>query len=167
MASERRFEDFYAASYGRLVGQLVPVTGNLEEAEDVCQEAFARAAVRWNRLRDFDAPEAWVRRVALNLAANALRRGRRRVAALVRLRPPAEAPAASPEVLDFLAALQKLSLGQRQALVLHHVVGLSVEEVARQLGVPAGTVKARLSRGRAALARRLGLELEGGRIVSG
>src|SRR5881392_2746975 len=67
MASDRRFEEFYAASYGRLVGQLVPITGSLEEAEDVCQEAFARAAVRWSRLRDFDAPEAWVRRVALNL----------------------------------------------------------------------------------------------------
>jgi RNA polymerase sigma-70 factor, ECF subfamily len=167
MASDRRFEEFYAASYGRLVGQLVPVTGSLEEAEDVCQEAFARAAVRWSRLRDFDAPEAWVRRVALNLAANALRRGRRRVAAFVRLRATPEAPAASPETLDFLDALRALSVGQRQALVLHHVVGLSVDEISQQLGVPAGTVKARLSRGRAALAKRLGLDLAGGRIVSG
>jgi RNA polymerase sigma-70 factor (ECF subfamily) len=70
-------------------------------------------------------------------------------------------------MLDFLKALQQLSLGQREALVLHHVVGLSVDEISDQLGVPAGTVKARLSRGRAALARRLGLDLEGGRIVGG
>lgn len=167
MVSERRFEEFYAASYSRLVGQLVPITGSLEDAEDICQEAFARAAVRWRRLCDFDSPEAWVRRVALNLAANSLRRGRRRVAAFVRLRPPLETPAASAEMLDFLRALQKLSLGQRQALVLHHVAGLSVDEISGQLGVPAGTVKARLSRGRAALARRLGLDLEGGRTVGG
>lgn len=167
MASERRFDEFYAATYSRLVGQMVPIRGSLEDAEDVCQEAFARAAVRWNRLRDYDAPEAWVRRVALNLASNALRRGRRRIAALVRLRPPPEAPMASPETLDFLDAFRKLPLGQRQALVLHHAGGLSVDEIAYQLGVPAGTVKARLSRGRAALAKRLGLDLEGGRIAGG
>ena len=47
------FDAFYAASYARLVGQLYAVTGDLAEAEDVVQEAFARAVVRWPRIRGF------------------------------------------------------------------------------------------------------------------
>jgi len=72
------FEEFYTATVGRLLGQLFPVTGDLHEAEEVVQEAFARASTRWSRIRDDDVPEAWVRRVAMNLAAD---RHRRQVAA--------------------------------------------------------------------------------------
>jgi RNA polymerase sigma-70 factor, ECF subfamily len=60
--------------------------------------------------------------------------------------------------VDLIRALRALPLGQRQAIVLHHLVGRSVEEISRQLGVPSGTVKARLARGRTALARRLGTD---------
>jgi RNA polymerase sigma-70 factor, ECF subfamily len=49
------------------------VTGDLHEAEEIVQEAFTRAAARWTRLRDYDVPEAWVRRVAMNLAADRAR----------------------------------------------------------------------------------------------
>ena len=51
-----------------------------------------------------------------------------------------------------MAALKQLPETQRQALVLHHIADLPVHEVARETGAPEGTVKARLSRGRAALA---------------
>ena len=57
MASTEGFEAFYAGTVGRLLGQLLPVTGDLHEAEEVVQEAFARASVRWTRLRDYDVPE--------------------------------------------------------------------------------------------------------------
>jgi RNA polymerase sigma-70 factor, ECF subfamily len=96
-----------------------------------------------------------VRRVALNLAAMAARRLRRRAAALLRLGPPAMVPELSSELLDLHKALRALPLGQRQVIVLHHLVGLPVEEVARELGVPTGTVKSRLARGRRALAQVL------------
>ena len=100
MRDEREFEDFYAAVFDRLVGQLYLVTGNLQDAEDVVQEALTRAAVRWSRLRRYRVPEAWVRRVAMNLASDRFRRVRRRLAVTVRLRvelesrqpPPAEVP---------------------------------------------------------------------------
>jgi len=59
------------------------------------------------------------------------------------------------ESLDLASSMRRLSVGQRQAIVLHHLVGLSVGEVAGQLGIPVGTVKTRLARGRAALARHL------------
>jgi RNA polymerase sigma-70 factor (ECF subfamily) len=96
-----------------------------------------------------------VRRVALNLAAMAARRLRRRAAALLRLGPPPAVPELSPELLDLHSALRTLPLGQRQVIVLHHLAGLPVEEVARELGLPAGTVKSRLARGRQAMAHLL------------
>jgi RNA polymerase sigma-70 factor, ECF subfamily len=149
------FARFYTASYQRLLGQLFAVTGDLAEAENLLQEAYVRAFARWTQVRAYDRPEAWVRRVALNLAAMAARRLRRRAAALLRLGPPPTVPELSPELLDLHNALHALPLGQRQVIVLHHLVGLPVQEVARELGLPAGTVKSRLVRGRTALAHVL------------
>ena len=147
------FDSFYAATFTRLVGQLAVVTGDRYEAEDVVQEAMARAASRWPRLRSYQAPEAWVRRVAFNLADSGHRRARRRLAALLRLGPPAPVP---PVSVDALAdALQGLSVAHRQVVVLYYLADLPVEQVAAELRVPVGTVKARLARARGALAARL------------
>lgn len=158
------FEEFYDATYGRLLRQLALVTADRGDAEDLLQDAYGRAAVRWRRLRDYQAPEAWVRRVALRLATDRARRARRRAAALLRLRPPRPPSVElSADLLDLYNALRGLPAGQRQAVVLHHLVGLPVEEVASQLNLPVGTVKSRLSRGRAALAR--GLAAPGPEVV--
>ena len=149
------FASFYASSYRRLLGQLFAVTGDLAEAENVLQEAYARAFARWSRVGDYDLPEAWVRRVAINLAAMAERSLRRRARALLRLGPPPLVPELSPDLLDLRDALAALPLGQRQVIVRHHLVGLPVEEVARELRLAPGTVKSRLARGRAAMAGAL------------
>jgi RNA polymerase sigma-70 factor (ECF subfamily) len=149
------FAVFYASSYRRLLGQLFAVTGDLAEAENVLQEAYARAFARWSRVRGYDRPEAWVRRVAINLAAMADRSLRRRARALLRLGPPPLVPELSPEAIDLHDALRALPLGQRQVIVLHHLVGLPVEEIAGELRLAPGTVKSRLARGRAALAGTL------------
>lgn len=79
------FEEFYQSAYARLVGQLFSVTGSLDQADDVVQEAFIRALDRWPRIQAYDVPELWVRRVAINLAVSEIRRLRRRAAALLRL----------------------------------------------------------------------------------
>ena len=150
------FEEFYTGSVSRLLGHLYLVTGDLHEAEEVVQEAFARASVRWSWLRDYNAPEAWVRRVAMNLASDRARKLHRQARALLRLGPPPAAPEVSVETLALVEALRTLPVRQRQVIVLHHLVGLPVEEVAQTLRVPAGTVKSLLSRGRRALAARLG-----------
>jgi RNA polymerase sigma-70 factor, ECF subfamily len=150
------FEEFYTGSVSRLLGQLYLVVGDLHEAEEVVQEAFARASVRWSWLRDYNAPEAWVRRVALNLAADRARKLRRQTRAILRMRPLPEVSEVSVETLALVEALGSLPVRQRQAIVLHHLVGLPVEEVAQTLRVPAGTVKSLLARGRRALAARLG-----------
>lgn len=153
--AEDGFAVFYASSYHRLLGQLFAVTGDLAEAENVLQEAYARAFARWSRVCGYDRPEAWVRRVAINLAAMADRSLRRRARALLRLGPPPLVPELSPEAIDLHDALRALPLGQRQVIVLHHLVGLPVEEIARELRLAPGTVKSRLARGRAAMAGTL------------
>jgi RNA polymerase sigma-70 factor (ECF subfamily) len=156
MARSGSFEEFYTGAVGRLLGQLFPVTGDLHEAEEVVQEAFTRAAARWSRLRDYDVPEAWVRRVAMNLAADRGRTLRRQTKAILKLRPPPQVLPASVEALALAEALRTLPVRQRQVLVLHYLVDLPVEEVARTLGMPDGTVKSLLARGRHALAAKLG-----------
>jgi RNA polymerase sigma-70 factor (ECF subfamily) len=160
MTADTDFEAFYTATYDRLVGQLLLVVGSLEEAEDVVQEAFVRACGRWSHVRDYQVPEAWVRRVALNLASSGLRRARRRAALLVRLGPAADVPALSVDAVALTRTLRKLPRRGREALVLHHLAGLSVQEIAAELGIPEGTVTARLSRARARLARLLAAEGE-------
>ena len=147
MADTEGFEEFYTATVGRLLGQLFPVTGDLHEAEEVVQEAYARASTHWARLRDYDVPEAWVRRVAMNLAAD---RGRRLQRQAGRCSGPAPRP--GPAGLGRGPGPgpgpRTLPMHQRQAIVLHYLADLPVEEVAATLGARAGTVKSWLARGR-------------------
>jgi RNA polymerase sigma-70 factor, ECF subfamily len=161
VAEPHGFEAFYAATYRRVVGQVFALLGDLHEAEDVTQDAFAKASFHWKRIAAYDQPEAWVRRVAFNHAYNSTRRARRRLAALARHGPPAHVPAASPDRVDLHRALQRIAPRHREVLVLHYVAELPLDEVARQLRLPLGTVKSRLSRARSALAGQLGDEREG------
>ena len=80
---------------------------------------------------------------------------RGRVVALLRAGPPATVPPASVEALALAEALRALPVRQRQAIVLHHLVDLSIEEVAATLGTRPGAVKSLLARGRRALANQL------------
>lgn len=153
---EQEFDDFYAASYARVIAQLYAMIGDRDEAEECVQEAFARAWQHRRQLERAEYPEAWVRTTAYRLAVSRWRkvvRGRRPPDAAVSL-PPAT-PAASESHVAVVAALSRLPEAQREAIVLHHIADLPVETISRQLGAPTGTIKARLSRGRAALAALL------------
>lgn len=68
---------FYERSYAVLVGQVFVVTTDRGEAEEAVQEAFARLWPRWSRISGYENREAWVRRVALNIAMKRWRRARR------------------------------------------------------------------------------------------
>jgi RNA polymerase sigma-70 factor (ECF subfamily) len=152
--SDSEIQDLYAASYRRLLGQLIGVTGSVAEAEDVVQEAFVRGLDRPRQMLDADNPEAWLRTVAVNLARSRWRRAQRLVGLAPRLvQEPREGDTDGHVVL--LQALRKLPAGQREVIALHHLADLTVEQVAQTLGIPTGTVKARLSRGRAALSTLL------------
>ena len=153
--AKRDFDELYASNYGRLVVQVFAITGNLADAEDAVQEAFARASARWRWIGGYASPEAWVRRVALNLAFTGRRRARRLLEVLSRVPAPPPVPPLPADSLGLLEALKALPLPFRQVLVLHYLADLPVERVAGELSIAVGTAKSRLARAREALAKRL------------
>jgi len=152
MRDAASFDSFYNASVRRLVGQLHAMTGSQADAEDCVQEAYARAWQRWDTVSGYGDPEAWVRTVAYRINISAWRKASSMRAAHRKHGAPEDSRGLSPDYVAIVTALRRVSPGQRQAIVLHHLVGRSVEEIARETGAAAGTVKARLSRGRQALA---------------
>lgn len=148
---EDDFDALYRRSAPRLMAQAFALTGDRAAAEDLVQDAFGRAWVRWSRVQRLENPEAWIRRVMLNQAISDWRRRSKR--------PPADPrPLRGEPDLEALwlaAALRKLPPNQRRAVVLHDAAGLSVPEIAHELHAPAGTVKSWISRGRANLSALL------------
>jgi RNA polymerase sigma-70 factor, ECF subfamily len=147
------FDDFYVATRSRLLHALYAMTGDLAEAQDVVQEAYARAWQRWSSITTYDDPVAWVRTVAWRLAVSRRRKAINRIGAALRLHAlPAPVTEPSTDTAVVVAALRTLPEAQRRALALHYLCDLSVDAVAAETGVSTGTVKSRLSRGRTALA---------------
>jgi RNA polymerase sigma-70 factor (ECF subfamily) len=146
------FDAFYAGTVGRLVGQLYAMTGDLTEAQDVVQEAFIRAWQRRQSLSMIGSPEAWVRTVAWRLAVSRWRRTRRSVTRWREESHDTVVNAPSTDHVALVDALRRIPEAQRIAIVLHHLCDRSIEQIAEETGSPVGTVKARLFRGRAALA---------------
>jgi RNA polymerase sigma-70 factor (ECF subfamily) len=149
-----RFDDFYAVHYAQLVVQINAHTGDLHEAQEAVQEAFCRAWPRWETISTYGDPVGWVRRVAWNVATSRWRRARAALSFSRRQRPDVvEGP--GPDRVVLTDALAKLPTNQRRAVILHHLAGLSIAEIAAECDVPEGTVKSWLHRGRAALAAQL------------
>lgn len=156
------FDDLFMRC-GRVAYRLL---GDRWAAEDVAGEAMARAYAHWPKISRLSYRDAWVLRVATNLAID---RGRRRArldisadgAIDVDLADPvSEAAVGQITVLrlTLLAALGRLPRRQREVIVLRHMTGLSEPEVAAATGLALGTVKTHLRRGLASLRRALGDE---------
>ncbi|SDZ04836.1 RNA polymerase sigma-70 factor, ECF subfamily [Micromonospora pattaloongensis] len=156
MGTTDDFDAFYTATSARVVHQVYAVCGNLSEAQDAVQEAYARAWIRWSWLSGYEDPEAWVRTVAWRVAANRWRSVRRWLAARARLGPPVTVAEPSPDRIAVMAALRRLPEAQRRVVVLHYLCDLPIAEIAETTRMPAGTVKVYLARARAALAPLLG-----------
>ena len=153
--SPEEFTDFYAASFRRLVGQLYAMTGDQAESEEAVQEAFVRAWSHRGRLDLLGSPEAYVRTTAWRISVSRWQRARvGRL--LLRSQPvPDVTDGPGPDRVALIDALRKVPPEQRRALVLYHLCELTVAQIADETGVPASTVKARLARGRRALAPHL------------
>jgi RNA polymerase sigma factor (sigma-70 family) len=136
------------------------VLGSPELARDAAQEAAIAAMTDLERLRAPDRFGAWFCGIALNVSRRWLRQLRSEVPGLhldwVSTSP---GPAEAAEIADLAAlirgAVDALPNGQRHAVLLFYLQGLSHREVADELGISVGAVKARLHQGRAALAPRL------------
>ena len=152
MAVDERIREVYEASYQRLVVQMLALCGDQQDAEEAVQEAFVQALRRRREFAEVAVPEAWLRTVALNR----LRNGWRHAAVVRRFVASAPGPAAlldlGPDHVALVAALARLNPDERLVVVLHHLADRRVDEIADEVGVPTGTVKSRLHRGRAHLA---------------
>jgi RNA polymerase sigma-70 factor (sigma-E family) len=130
------------------------LVGDGGEADDVAAEALARAFARWPKVRDLDYRDAWVMRVAANVALDTLRRARRTAPADARHESDPQDDAVTR--LALAEALRRLPRRQRDVVVLRYLADLSEAEVAESLGVSAGTVKQHAHRALDALRRALG-----------
>jgi RNA polymerase sigma-70 factor, ECF subfamily len=144
------------------------ILGNVADAQDATQETFISAWRSFRSLRDPDSFDAWLGRILTNACRMTLRRRRVRVREIHTSATDGEgsagpvAPAPDDPIADtdaFDRAFERLPVEQRALLVAHHLDCRSVEELARDLGIPAGTVKSRLHAARSAL----GAALEGER----
>ena len=153
------FEQFYREVFTRLAQALFLLTGDPTEAEDLAQEALARAFERWDRVGTMESPVGYVFRSALNLHRKRLRRAAVWARVSGRATQPAREdrdPATVIEVRnEVLGALGSLSPEQREAVLLIEWMGLSTEEAAAALGIEPVSVRARVYRARVALRRRL------------
>jgi RNA polymerase sigma-70 factor (ECF subfamily) len=154
------FERLYRHTYRRILGTLITLVHNQATAEDCAQETYERALRAWPKWKP-DAPvEAWLHRIAINVAISDLRHQRiRRVGELVRRlgRPPAGPdPADRAELSDLVKAMKKLPTKQAAVLVLRHYHGYSNREIAAALGIPEPTVASRLAAARKQLQAVLG-----------
>jgi RNA polymerase sigma factor (sigma-70 family) len=170
--SERRSRVVLAAverCRKRLWAHCYRMTGRRAEADDLSQEAIARAIERADDLEDEAAAEGWLFRIATTVCLDHLRREQRSRAVTELVDPVAfdevAAAPADPEAASILrddvrlavvAALQHLAPKQRAVLLLHDVCGLSLAEAASTVGTNANAAKATLHRARAALDRARG-----------
>lgn len=145
-------DEFCRRAHPRLVRTLAAATGDVSLADEITQEALARAWERWDRVSLLDQPEAWCYRVAMNLARSQFRR--RAAARRAHDRMPAASTAvdgAASTDDELMTALRRLPELQRSVLALRFLADLSVESTADVLRMPIGTVKSTTSRALAEL----------------
>ena len=155
-------------AFGRLIApradQLLrtacAILGQEAEARDAAQETLIAAWINLPGLRDASRFDAWLNRILLNQCRDALRRRKRSREVQVEVfeHSSPDLAEASSDAAAVLRAFDRIGLADRHLLVLHHLHGMPLTELAAQLGVPVGTTKSRLWSARQALERALEAE---------
>lgn len=153
------FEAFFEAEHERLLRALYLVTGNVQEAEEIMQDAFVAVWERWDRVGAMKAATGYLYRTAMNRHRSRLRRTARAARRVLGVAEGGDEFARADERDALARALARLPVRQRAALVLTELLGYGSEEAGQMLGVRDVTVRSLASRGRAAL--REELETEG------
>ena len=137
------FDSFLEKNFDAIRRSLVLMVGDADRAEELAQEAFARALASWSSVSMMDRPVVWVYVVAVNKARRDLRRDSYRMAPELPLIVNDLAGAVSTSVA-LSAAVATLAPRQRAVVVLRYLADLSIGEVARALQCAEGTVKSTL-----------------------
>jgi RNA polymerase sigma-70 factor (sigma-E family) len=159
------YDDAYAALWPRLVRTAYAVSGDLGVAEDAVQTAFAKAYRSWRRISRMAAPEAYLRRMAINEVLNDRRLARHRHEVSRNQMPEQDTVGAADAALshdEMWSALETLPPRQRAVLVLRYYEDLSEQQIADALGCRPGTVKSQASAALASLRTRLDLPTRAG-----
>jgi len=150
-ASASDFEGFFREGYPRLARACYLLTGDAAEAEDLAQEAMARAFERWDRVGAMESPAGYLYRTAFNLNRKRVRRlgvrARRAIGAL----PPRDPAEIAEAKSDVLRALASIPAEQREALILVGWFEMDAAEAGAVLGIAASSVRGRVHRARITL----------------
>ena len=163
------FDRLYRATYQRVYASLVLILRNPTAAEDAAQEGYLRAFKAWKTWKQEAPAEAWLYRIAMNVAFTHRRRERLYEIGEVirRLGRPKETDPTEVMQPDLVRELRALPPKQAAALVLRHLHGFTNREIAAAIGVPERTVASRLAAAKARLRARLGDRFEAGLGTSG
>lgn len=126
----------------QLVASLFLVCGDRAIAEELAQDALAKAWASWARISKFRSPKAWVWRCSFNAAASAGRRRSAEMRAYRRSYEPADSGPDPAVTIALRRCIEELSERQRAAIVCRYYSDLSIRETAKVLGCREGTVKA-------------------------
>jgi RNA polymerase sigma factor (sigma-70 family) len=169
---ELDFASFYEASRDDCLRTVLASVGDLDTAQDLVAEAFARAWASWRKVSRHPAPRAWVVRTALNAGVSSWRKRRRDQPlpgdgtadsdAVAVGRGTAGNGLGGPIERELMAALLRLPARQREVIAFRIFLDLDTAGTAKALGIAPGTVKAHLSRGLAVLRDELTAEQEQG-----
>ncbi len=152
---EAAYIDFATSRRDRLRRIAYGMCGDWHQADDLVQIALVRLYTAWPRIARRGGEDAYVRRILVNAAIDASRRPARRERPTDVLPEIAAGGVDAADRLTLVSALQELPAQQRATVLLRHWLGLSVAEVADELGIAEGTVKSHCSRGLHALRERL------------
>lgn len=171
---EVAFGQIVSAYKDRIVNYLYQFTGDYQKAVELAQETFIRVYFKANRYRPVAPLSSWIYAIASNLAKTEMKKMRRIptvslediVAHEVEGNAYTEDPADPGLLKNLREALDALHPRYRIPVILKDMEGFSQEEIAQILKKPVGTIKARISRGRSFLKKKLEKALAGGRVSS-
>lgn len=154
------FDALYHREVERVYALCLRMSGSVERAERLTQDAFVRAWQKLGSYRGDSAFSSWLYRLAVNVTLGDARQDRRRTARVENVADPealetAGASADADVAMDLERAIASLPKGARAVLVLHDIEGYRHEEIAAMLGTAVGTTKAQLHRARRLLRERL------------
>lgn len=150
----RAFEAFYRASFESVLSASIAFCGDKELAREATQEAFSRCLARWARLSGRQWREGWVMKTAFNYCRRHLRRRRLQESIVKRSQGPRSYDLGVPDS-DLVAAIKRLPIRQREAILLYYIADHPVAAVAEVMGVSEGAVKAHLFKAREFLRQEL------------